>query len=103
ITNYVSEECDKNEEYSDCVDPCLATCQTPAPPSDCDSTNCLAGCQCIQGYVRINQGEKCVPITVEKIKNITLVGLRVLTPVSTEIQFVPIIAWQDVSVKKALL
>ncbi|XP_054457047.1 zonadhesin, like [Anoplopoma fimbria] len=51
--------CDANSTYSTCMSPCPASCANLAAPSECDTTSCMEGCQCVAGFV-MSEGV-CVP------------------------------------------
>lgn len=53
--------CGLYEVPTDCVEPCLPTCDIPKRPS-CVYTFCLGGCICEKGYIRETDNGKCVPI-----------------------------------------
>nr|XP_049703200.1 zonadhesin isoform X3 [Helicoverpa armigera] len=62
------EECDEsscgqNEEYTDCINPCLnETCSAIGSQEKCDSkVPCKPGCVCKEGYFRKNQDSSCEP------------------------------------------
>eukprot|EP00066_Takifugu_rubripes_P015564 XP_011604830.1 PREDICTED: zonadhesin [Takifugu rubripes] len=51
--------CSANSTYSPCMTSCPASCSNLAAPSECDTTNCIEGCQCAAGFV-MSEGA-CVP------------------------------------------
>lgn len=51
--------CSANSTYSACMTSCPASCSNLAAPSECDTTNCIEGCQCAAGFVMSE--ETCVP------------------------------------------
>ncbi|XP_073330761.1 zonadhesin, like [Pagrus major] len=53
--------CDANSTYSYCMSPCPASCADLSAPTECDTTYCMEGCQCAQGFV-MSEGI-CVPYT----------------------------------------
>ncbi|XP_056299287.1 zonadhesin, like [Pseudoliparis swirei] len=53
--------CDANSVYSTCMTPCPASCADLAAPSECETTACVEGCQCVAGFV-MSEGV-CVPYT----------------------------------------
>ncbi|XP_063923437.1 zonadhesin-like [Zophobas morio] len=53
--------CPLNEVPSDCIEYCLPTCEQPKQPP-CTYNTCFAGCMCKEGYIRVKEGAKCVPI-----------------------------------------
>uniref|UniRef100_A0AAQ5X438 Zonadhesin, like n=2 Tax=Amphiprion ocellaris TaxID=80972 RepID=A0AAQ5X438_AMPOC len=53
--------CNANSTYSTCMTPCPASCADLAAPSECDTTDCMEGCQCAPGFVMSE--DICVPYT----------------------------------------
>ncbi|XP_028285469.1 zonadhesin, like isoform X2 [Parambassis ranga] len=53
--------CGANSTYSACMSPCPSSCADLSAPSECDTTSCMEGCQCAQGFV-MSEGI-CVPYT----------------------------------------
>ncbi|XP_051800201.1 zonadhesin, like [Acanthochromis polyacanthus] len=53
--------CNANSTYSTCMSPCPASCADLAAPSECDTPNCMEGCQCAPGFVMSE--DTCVPYT----------------------------------------
>ncbi|KAM7377718.1 hypothetical protein PAMA_014158 [Pampus argenteus] len=51
--------CGGNSTYSSCMSPCPASCADLAAPSECDTSSCVEGCQCAEGFV-MSEGV-CVP------------------------------------------
>uniref|UniRef100_H3CDL3 Zonadhesin, like n=1 Tax=Tetraodon nigroviridis TaxID=99883 RepID=H3CDL3_TETNG len=51
--------CSGNSTYSPCMTSCPASCSNLAAPSECDTDNCIEGCQCAAGFVMSE--EACVP------------------------------------------
>ncbi|XP_012063419.1 PREDICTED: chymotrypsin inhibitor [Atta cephalotes] len=51
--------CGQNEYYNSCGSSCQPTCQNPTP-AICVLA-CVAGCECMDGYVR-NAEDKCIPM-----------------------------------------
>lgn len=51
--------CSANSTYSACMTSCPASCSNLAAPSECDTINCIEGCQCAAGFVMSE--ETCVP------------------------------------------
>lgn len=63
ISIILLSECDCNEEFNSCGTACPETCNTFLgidPPKPCIKI-CVKGCFCKQGFVRIEDGGKCVP------------------------------------------
>ncbi|CAH1371584.1 unnamed protein product [Tenebrio molitor] len=54
--------CGQNEEPTDCVEPCLPTCDIPKRPF-CTYRTCPGGCVCAEGYIRETMRGKCVPVS----------------------------------------